>query len=864
MKIGLNTLKGMPVQEIFLDNGLRIYLFDVPESGRIYADLWFNVGAKHEQRDEFGISHFLEHMVFKGSERMSAGEIDRITGQAGGYNNAATHSEYTHYFFVMPRRKLDLALSLLSEMCIKPALDPSDFASEREVVLEEMKQYRDHPLHAPYLVHQLGFYKDTPWGHNTLGTEEALLALTPETMRVYHNSYYRPDNASLVIAGGLPKNKKLLHLLNKHFGSWVKPRRKLPSFTPAALMPGQHIHISPGKIESIYGYLSIPAPGGDLSRDSAVLSMLLFVLAGTFTSRLNQALVENEQLCQNFDLASEDTYPVNSLIFNFITDSTDKVQRILEKFRANLARISEEHPTFTEVSSAKASLSSARAFGCEDARSAGGWLGDIAFPRRNLDEVERFIDYQEKTTPAEITELAARIMSGIGRAALTISYPESLAVPKVPDDIRRFFRKGVSSGVSDKAKTVASQPRMIGKLDCGAKVYGWQSSRSETFSLRAHFPFDILSEPLKGISRITNQLLIKGTKRKTAKELSAAFESVGASVGAAFSPMHFGIEASLRASDWRLAAEIIPEMLFESAFQPNEVKKARWDATVKLMQLRDQNHSVAWEKFALEFLKKSPLSVQTLGSEDNLAKITSRIVQRYARDLIAPSRMIFVAAGRFDDAELIEMLNSEIGKYKFTSEGVAYPREGKFRGGKKRIDIDMDKEQSAIIVGFPARGITHPDSLFWEIFNCILGAGANSKLFSRLRDRESLAYSVSSSYIAGKKLGFITTTLLCSREKLDDAWEGIFREVRALFQKGVTKREFSGAKAFIAEQISNSLETTSGKCRELAKAAVLGLEPDSMLARIKAINKMRFDDFSAFLSRETVADWGGVHAGRIE
>lgn len=859
--VHIETMKGLaPVFETTLTSGLKLYMFDVPGSGRIFADLWFGVGAKNEKTTEFGISHFLEHMIFKGNERFGPGEIDSLTESSGGYNNAATHSEYTHYYFVMPKTKLGLALTLLSEMCTRPAIDDGEFGREREVVLEEIKQYRDHPVYGAYSEHQKHFYKGTAWGHSTLGTEETLVAMTPEVMRKHHRTFYRPGNASLIIAGSISDPAKTAKLVEKTFENWKDTNVSIPEPDFGELKSGEFKHFLKSQNESIYGFLSFSAFGGDLSKDSALLSVLLYVLGGTFTSKLHQALLEEDQLCQEFDLMSENTHPINAVVFSFTTDDSTKVKPIFDALKKHLQNAAYGTLSQQEISGAKAALMAHRAVDAESTPGAGGWLGELAYPRRRICEIEQYEEYMEKATPSELKETAQKLLSNIRRIGLTVTYPEDMPRPQAPNSLRSFF--SISKLKTGIRANKSEEPRFVAHLDCGAKLFAWPAQDSKMFTAKFYLPYNILEEPLAGISRIANRVLLKGTKGKTAIEISRAFEAVGGSIGAAFSQMHIGLEAGVLAPDWKLPIEMIPEIFSAAAFNGEETRKAVWEAKAALQSQKDQNRSVAWAKFSSEFFPNSPFGVQALGDEKGLSRISGSSLRKYFSRITGLKNMRIVASGKYDESELIDKLNLELGRHVFADKGSSCPPEGKFAGRKRRIEIAMDKEQTALIVGIPAPGIYSNEHEYWELINCILGVGATSRLFVNLRDRDSLAYAVYSMYVAGRRLGCLAIAILTSREKLEEAWSGIFREIDFLFHGAITKAEFVAAKTFVTQQSLNAIETTTGKARELAKAVLLDLSPSHALERIRHLNEIQYGDFRDYLSTLKLKDWGAVQVGR--
>jgi zinc protease len=746
---------------------------------------------------------------------------------------------------------------------VRPSIETEEFAREREVVIEEIKQYRDSPQSDTYLTHQLSFYEGTRWGHNTLGTEESLRNMTPQMMRKYHKYYYEPNNASLVIVGGIPDIPKLIDMVETRFAAWKPLSLTAPSkFVDIGLKTGASININAGEVETIYGHISIPCNSPGLDKQNAIQSMFMHILSGTFNSRLNQALIENEQLCSSFDLDDEMTSPQNSMLFSFTTDEPSKVKKIVEVFRNTLHNLVKNPPSSVEVSSAKAVIRSAQAFGCENTTASGGWLADATFFRKPLTEIERFLDYEKTVEPEDISEYAHNLLGDIKRTTITITHPSGV-IPELPTkDLLSYFsvEKPNNRTVS---KNIVYEPGDIGELKNGVKIIGWQIPESEVLSIKVFSNYNILNEPIAGISNVTSKVILKGTDRKTASDISAILEGIGGSLGSIFGSTYIGLDMNLLFTDRRIAFSLIPEIMAHAAFKDSEIEKAVWDSETKLTKLRDSNNAVAFDRFCSEFLLGTPMSVQPLGTEKSLKKINRKNVVKYYNSLISTKNLNIVVAGNFNGDDIIECLNTEFSKYTINSTASEISIGGKFSGNKRRVDIDMNKEQSAIIIGFPTCGLGDDDVVYWQLFNVILGRSPNSRLFSRLRDKYSLAYSVSSTYVAQLNMGYIAVLILTSNDKTDTAWDGVFSEIDDLICKRATKQEFKAAQTFIVEQMKNSLETTSGKAGDVARSIISGLPPNDTKQRIARINSVQYDEFLSFLNRTTIDDWGGVVVGKL-
>lgn len=209
---------GAQVTEHRLKNGLTVIIAERHLDPVVSVMTWYGVGSVDERPEEAGMSHFLEHMMFKGTERFGKGEVDRITTVLGGSNNAYTSLDHTAYYFELASDRWQAALELEADRMNGLLLDPEEFDSERRVVLEELSMGEDDPWRR--LDRQVSelLFSGHPYGRPIIGYVEALEAMTPEGMRDYHRRFYHPSNATLVIAGDV-KKRAALKAVRETFGT---------------------------------------------------------------------------------------------------------------------------------------------------------------------------------------------------------------------------------------------------------------------------------------------------------------------------------------------------------------------------------------------------------------------------------------------------------------------------------------------------------------------------------------------------------------------------------------------------------------------------------------------------------------------
>ncbi|MEM7203761.1 MAG: pitrilysin family protein [Planctomycetota bacterium] len=191
------------VHEVRLDNGFRALLVERPNLPVVASTLWYRVGARDERTGETGVSHFLEHMMFKGTERYAKGEIDLLTAKLGGSNNAFTSCDVTAYYFALAADRWETALEIEASRMTGCLLDPEEFAAEKQVVLEELAMGEDDPWNVLYHALESQLYSVHPYHHPVIGWREDLERLTVDGMRGYYQRHYGPNRAFLVAVGNL-------------------------------------------------------------------------------------------------------------------------------------------------------------------------------------------------------------------------------------------------------------------------------------------------------------------------------------------------------------------------------------------------------------------------------------------------------------------------------------------------------------------------------------------------------------------------------------------------------------------------------------------------------------------------------------
>lgn len=331
------TLPPLAYQQRVLGNGLTVLSFEDHGSPTTAIQVWYRVGAKDDPQGRSGFAHLFEHLMFKRTKYLAAEQFDRLTEDVGGANNASTADDCTNYLDVVPSNHLERLLWAEAERLQHLTVDEASFKSERAVVQEE---FRSAVLTPPYgrLSYQLQqeTWRVHPYHRPTIGSIEELDAATLTDVQAFHSTYYRPDNAALIVVGDFDA-AQLDAWVDRYFGGIAKPAEPIPRVT--AIEPereaDRRVTVRVPNVPLPALGLSWLAPKPD-SADASALKIAVALLAGGESSRLHQALVYRLQAAQGVDLSYEETADRGAVYATVLLASGDSRDRGIAAVEAAL------------------------------------------------------------------------------------------------------------------------------------------------------------------------------------------------------------------------------------------------------------------------------------------------------------------------------------------------------------------------------------------------------------------------------------------------------------------------------------------------------------------------------------------------
>ncbi|GAB5521157.1 MAG: pitrilysin family protein [Rhodothermales bacterium] len=389
-------------KKTILDSGVRVVTERIPSVRSLAVGIWVEVGSRDERDEEMGISHFIEHAVFRGTKRRRTHNIAQFMESVGGYLNAFTSKEQTCYLARCLDEHLPRALDVLSDLVLEPTFPAKEIEREKDVVLEEIRMYADNPEDVVFDVYEEQMYANHPLGRPIIGVPETVQSFTPGQLSQYIDQHYTPDRIVVAAAGNL-EHEHVLDLIQAAFaksGRMPNPHRRSPveSYTPSAIQQAKSIQ---------QAHVVMGTPSYDLHHPNrTALSVLNTILGGGMSSRLNQNVREKYGYCYN----------IYSFV-NFQQDSGDfgiymgtdpsKVERAKTVVLRELEKLTEKPVSKRMLNMAKNQVKGALMMGLESLNNRMNRIAkqEIYYNRYfSLDEVTRFIDEVDEAKVQEVAQ----------------------------------------------------------------------------------------------------------------------------------------------------------------------------------------------------------------------------------------------------------------------------------------------------------------------------------------------------------------------------------------------------------------------------------------------------------------------------
>jgi len=831
----------LATRKLRLKNGLPVLLVEDHKASVVSVQMWVKTGSADERKGEEGISHFIEHLVFKGTEKFSVGQIAATVEASGGELNAYTSFDQTVFYVTISSQFTDVGLSVISQMMGFPKFDQAEIDNEREVVIEEIKRGNDSPGRQASRLLFSTVHKRHPYGRPVIGFDRVIKRVSRKTLVDYFQSRYIPKNMLLVIAGDI-KHAEIKKKLEKEFGTIPNRRlRKVPRVSePKQSQP--RIKVKAASFEEAYLHMAWRVPGAK-SKDIAALDVLAMILGQGETSRLVRALRLEKPIANSIGMSTF-TPLDHGLISVSGTFNPEKRQELLVTIQDELSKFLIDGPSEEEMRRAIINLESEEFYGLETVDGLARKAGSFETLMGDFDYFKKFLKQVQSLTKQDVLRIARKYLS-----------PKSLTiVMMVPRDEKESVRdlrnwlKGFSarhkaagkSAIKKSAKVIhtktawaksireqAQPPKLLKqRLPSGATLIARPSFDTPVLTVKAGFlgGLRIEKEEKAGVTELLSRVWTSGTENLDERQIQMKIEGMAGGLSAFGGRNSAGVSLQVLAPFEKDASLLYADVLFSPRIDSAVVEREKRMMREALRLREDNPGQLVSQMFLEKMFQGHPYARDLYGSLETINTLTAADVEKHLNEMLRSQNLTLALSGAFDTDYWQQHF---VETAKGLKQGAAIKNKFDLAPLTKEEKFfrHIEREQTHIIVGW--RGLTLTDERRYtlQLIQSVL-AGQGGRLFLELRDKASMAYSVAPMRMEGVDGGYMGAYIGCSPEKGTRAIEMLTREFHRLIETPVPQEELSRAKRYLIGRHDIDLQRSSAIASSLLFNEIYGIDAE--------------------------------------
>ncbi len=774
-------------------NGLQVFVREKFDAPVVNVQAWVKTGSIHEE--EFlgcGLSHFLEHMMFKGTSRYPGEKISATVSRNGGDMNAYTSFGCTVYYIKLPAAAAETAVDILADVIRSPKFPAKTFTDEKNVILRERSMYNDDPGSSITEKMWQNLFLRHPARHPIIGYQDKIATVGREMMMEYYQRRYSPARSFFVITGAVDSGQ-VFSWLEKRLADW-----------PAGNLHEPAIPSEPKQVCTRSSTCGFADPLARLSLgykipeashpDIPALDVLAAIMGQNKSSRLCAKLKTASELA--IDISSFTYTPYFTGVFGIsAVTSPPQLERLREETFREIELIREKGITAAELKRDIAQQVTEHLRSLRTNSNLARIIGNCVLTFGDPDYVDKYLSDLSCLTPDDIQRVAKQYLDP----------NQATLVEQLPEPEKKPAKKKIPKSFIPRDRAERKQ------LPDGQRIITIVDSSLPLVDICIVMPGGSIMETPEtaGITRLLTSTLLTGAGKYSEDDISALLDdnAIDFSISGGNNTLLFRINC--HRDKLKIALEVLQTVLREPKFPEKEFERERRNLleTIKSRMLSPQ--FAAESKLCELIFKDHPYSNPRIGRIGSIEKITSADVMKFFREkCLIPGKTVIGAAGDIDPgkirAELEKLAGKTIWSDKFYEK--ISPPPPKFPSRKSQGKVKVPREQSVVMLGLPGCGNQHPDRFALDVMQTALN-GQNSTLFKTIRDKHGLAYYTGLSSMRGAHPGYLAFYTGTHPEAVEKVVKLLDAECARLVTKGLTKTEFEEARKRLyfhaAEEMEN-------------------------------------------------------------
>ncbi len=787
-----------------LENGLVLIVRQDCSAPVVSVQAWCKAGSIHEGKWlGAGLSHLLEHMLFKGTTGRGPGKIDQEVQDAGGYINAYTSFDRTVYWINVPDTGAKIAIDILCDVMQNASLPEETLAKEKQVILREMDMNQDDPSRrASRRLFELA-YTRSPYRNTVIGYPDIFNEVEREDVVAYYREKYSPNNTFFVVVGNINPAEVETQIREAYANSKVRPLTG-DVFPDEPRQTVARETLEEGPVELGHFHIGWHIPEVHHS-DIAALDVLATLLGSGRSSRLFQELREKQGVTHSVDAWTYCSQNPGLFGISGVVDGS--------KFRAAhaAALIEIERLKTCVVEQAElgkavkqfiaATLATRKTMQGQAQELGGSWIAtqDLNFSARYLAAVERL-------TPVDLQRVACEYLTS----------KNSTTYALLP----------VGSVVNQASETTLAVDHPVQKftLPNGLRLLIKEDHRLPFVEMRTVIQGGVISETAdnNGVTLLLAKMLLKGTQSRTAEQIVTEIESVGGGIDSYGGNNSFGVNVEVMRPDLRVGLDLLEDVLLRPTWPEIALVREKEVQTASIRAQRDQLLQSAGGSMRRLLYGSAGYGLDVNGREETVAALRTADLRRVYEALVRPNNAVLAVFGDVSSEEIVREITQRFGKWEPQAFQNPKASERSTRPGILRAEAVREKKQGVIVIGFMGVSIHDVDRYPLELLQEAL-SDLGSRMFVRIRENLGLAYYVGAQHFLGIQSGYFALYAGTKPEELGVVETEMIQEIKLLREEGLTAEELTRAKAKIAGQRKIARQDLGGQAMAAALDELYGL-----------------------------------------
>lgn len=860
-------------RQITLDNGLDVITLEDFSTPIVAVQVWYEVGSQNEKPDRQGYAHMFEHMMFKGTDRVSESDFFNLLRKVGGTNNAYTSFDQTVYYETLPAEQIELALWLEAERMSFLKIDQQAFDTERNVVEEELRMRENQPYGNLFKKIAAAVFEEHPYRWTPIGNLAHLRATSVADLRRFWMDYYVPNNATLIIVGAI-EHKKAQSLAKEYFG-WI-PQEPTPPQVAVKEAPLQETKTLVIDDEN--------APAGQVSlvwrtvptgtRDETALDLASQILGNGRSSRMYRQLVANTQMAVE---AGSDTYNLQQdglfMATATLAPEADNYDQLIEAIKEQVEKIRTQGITEIELEKARNQLLKQIVTANLEIESKASLLGRAAVTMGDVSKVNTLIDQIRSITSQNVQQAAIKYLdtnrvyefiikqnTGMAQArkddedAPITAQPELQAPAPGRPDVKRPPSWPKEPPIAETTTRGFKLEYKEDKLSNGLEVKVVSNHEVPFVSVMLGLPSGAWTESKPATAFMTLQMLTKGTQQHTEAELAQAMEQYGISLSgsADMDTSTVGMNSLTEHLDRGMA--LLSEVVQQPAFDSAEFAKLLTQQITELQIQQQDPEYIAQTAFNRLLFDGHPYGRPVKGKPDDMRQLTCDDLKFWWSRFARPDQATLIFAGDITRQDAMKMAQSYLGNWKSNrvETGIVLPDIPEPAPNKIYLVDRPGSAQAQIQAGH--LGITRhqqPEYFISLIAGNYFGGSFHSRLNESIRVERGLSYGAFGGYRPLAQAGTFEISTFTKNASVAETVSVIIEQVAKFTTVPPTDSEFQDTRSYFLGSFAKNRETPQDIARDLWMIESQNLSDDYFKKLFKAMDKMNKEDCLQ-LTRQTI------------